>query len=610
MRRNWSGNTRVMLLTPFLIVLLFIVACGGGAEAPAATTAAGDVAAPDAVPTATPVAGAGPSDPDLSRGKVIFMVGGFGAERFDQVVPGGSLSKEPRKAFHGHLTSWEQNDDGTMRFSPGIASKWELADGGKTVIYTIGEGYKFHDGTTIDMDDALWTLQHSVGPAGVDYGAGVTINYARNMNEVVVGPGPRQISIRSRVQIPELPFYSAENEGGAANGQVYPARDKWLNGCKCPDDVYSAAETDAYDANPVGAGFLDLVEHVPSTLMAFERFDDFYYQPANGFPTDKRIKFAAMDMQLVPEEAIRASALEAGNADIGRITLETLPQVEAGGGRLVLSPESVMIETFLYGCYKPELPCFNKGVRQAYSYAMDRQSMADNLFNKGAKPGQDIFEINGWWIVTKSTFGYKPDLDPYPFDPQKARDLFTAAGIKNPDNPGGKDHGEWVINTFPDPLAPFLVESARLFAKNLRDELGMEVTVRVFDKVGFSKARINREDFHGQIAWVAQNTRMEGGGISRGVYITPERPELEFTRTSVHDDPELFAVVRDALTTVGSPGFEEVFHDLWVRLRDESYSLHTGYINAPWGIGPRIATWVPYPVCEYACALHTITLAE
>jgi hypothetical protein len=44
------------------------------------------------------------------------------------------------------------------------------------------------------------------------------------------------------------------------------------------------------------------------------------------------------------------------------------------------------------------------------------------------------------------------------------------------------------------------------------------------------------------------------------------------------------------------------------RFRDESFEMSFGYINIPFGVGPRIKTWEPYPLAFYPTALHTITL--
>ena len=235
--------------------------------------------------------------------------------------------------------------------------------------------------------------------------------------------------------------------------------------------------------------------------------------------------------------------------------------------------------------------------------------MRDGLF------GPEVFKINGFWIVTESTIGYSSELDPFAFDPVKARQLFTEAGFKNPDNPGGKDFGQMVLITYPDPLLPNLIESARLAAADWEEELGLEVEVRVMDKVTYGKIRTNSpEDFSGQAVWVAQNTRMDGAGITRAVAITPQRESPANAKfqpnTRVHNDPEIFDLLTETMLSTGGPTAEQDWNMAYQRMRDESYHLSLGYVNAPWGVGPRILSWDPFPVCEYACAYHTITIPQ
>ena len=593
----------------FALLLVAAVACGSAAEEPAPAAPAAEQPAASSGSSMQPTAMPAPADPamamdgEVSSGRVTMMLGGFGAEVFDNTV--GGLAKEPRKHIHGNLTTWDLID-GEMQIVDGIASKWEMSEDLKTLTYTVMEGAYFHDDTPIEVEDVFWTLTHTVGPNAGEYGGSVAISFSKISERVEMGPGPRQVSVVAQVPIPDVAVYWSENEGGASSGQMMPKRDLvWT-----PENTLEYKElADAYNLNPIGAGPLKLIEHVPQTSMLFERFDKFYYQPDNGFPHDKRMKFGEILMTLVPEEATRVAALETGEADIGRVSQATFDQVKSGGGSIVLSPESVIIESYLFGCYDPALPCNDKGVRQALNYAINKESIRDNLL------GAEVFEINGFWIVTESTIGYSPELDPFPFDAVKARELFTAAGFKNPDNPGGKDFGPMVLNTYPDPLLPNLIESARLAAADWENELGLDVEVRVFDKVSYGLIRTKTpEEFSGQAVWVAQNTRMDGAGITRAVAITPQR-ETEANKafqpnTRIHNDQSLFDLLTKTMLSTGGPNAETDWNKAYMRMKDDSYHLSLGYVNAPWGVGPRIMTWEPFPVCEYACALHTITIPK
>lgn len=73
-------------------------------------------------------------------------------------------------------------------------------------------------------------------------------------------------------------------------------------------------------------------------------------------------------------------------------------------------------------------------VRQALNYAVDRQAIADKIYSGYARPLKCS-------TIPEQAFGHNPDLQPYPYDPDKARQLLTEAGavgktiqfVSNPD---------------------------------------------------------------------------------------------------------------------------------------------------------------------------------
>ncbi len=570
-------------------LLLVGVACGAAATA-TSTPPVVQVATP--VPTARLAATPSPTRaptpiaaPAVNPGKVTLMVASFGNERFDATY-GSTVGKEYHKAFHGFLLSWDFKD-GRMVISPGIATRWEISSDGLTWTYTIRKGVKFHDGTELTAEDVLWSLQHGIGPQARDYSKhSVGINYSKIMDRIEQ-TGPDRVSVTTKVPAPELPIYISENEGGAGVGVALPRR----------ATLHDEKEELAYDRNPIGAGIIKLVKYVPLEVMTFERFADHYYQPKNGFPTDKRLNFSLLDLRVIPEEATRVAALRTGEADIGRVSLVTRKQVEAGGGRLVFSPEGVAFDVQQHGCWKPQYPCHDKRVRQALSYTLDKELMRDKLYG-----GPEVMQVKGWTsTVTPSTIGYSPDLDPYPFDPVKARQLLADAGYS-----GGKGFGKLIVNTYEDPLIPLLPEAAQLGADLWRRELGLDVEVRALDKVKLNSIRtLTIENLDGQIGWTANNTRLDPAGQTRTFYLAPQ-PGGPYAR--LHNDPELFALVGQAMAVFDPAEKERAFNSLYRRLRDESYDISLGYLNVPWGVGPRIAKWQPYPLAEYASALHTIAL--
>ena len=199
--------------------------------------------------------------------------------------------------------------------------------------------------------------------------------------------------------------------------------------------------------------------------------------------------------------------------------------------------------------------------------------------------------------MTPSTIGYSPELDPWPFDPGKARQLLADAGY-----PGGKGYRKLVVNTWRSTASPLMPELAQLAADSWRRELGLDVEVRVGDEATLKKAEDLGEDLYGQILWRDNETRVDAASTVRGRFGTPENTGR------LHNDPELFALVRETLAISDPAKRPEAVNQLYRQLKEESYQIQTGYINIPWGVGPRILTWEPYPLAFYPTALHTITL--
>ena len=546
---------------------------------------------PTAVPAAVPE-----TEPESNQGTITLMLNDFGAERFDTHLTTGGV--EYLRAIHGLLIA-EDAFDGTLKLGPGIATKWEISSDFLTWTVTIRDGVRFHDGSELTIDDVVWSLQHGIGPGAYEYVTGnSSITLSRSM-EIIEKTGPNQVSLTTMEPSVEIPSRISEGTRGGLIGAIMPRR----------DTLHDFDEELAFDSNPIGAGPMSFVEHISAESMTLERFADFYYQPDNGFSGDKRMKFKELDLRLVPEEAARVAALRSGDGDIGLISLDTKDQVESGGGRVVFGPEGVAISVRFIGCWDPAIapttindieiprenyPCIDKRVRQALAYALPKEAIQNNLYGS-----PDVWEIKGWTRVTPSAIGYSPELDPFHYDPDKARELLAEAGY-----PGGEGFPPLVINTWPNNAVPFLVETALQGASSWEQELGLDVEVKVSDGAISSKVLFGTTDFFGQIVWRDDRPRLDPASLLKSRYGTRE----SFSQT--HQDAELYALSEQGLSAFDPATREGVLRDIYRRLKDEAHFISFGYLNIPWGAGPRILTWEPNPLSNFPSALHTIELAE
>jgi peptide/nickel transport system substrate-binding protein len=73
------------------------------------------------------------------------------------------------------------------------------------------------------------------------------------------------------------------------------------------------------------------------------------------------------------------------------------------------------------GTWLTKGPTSDIRVRQAMSYSINRQELADTMFKGFAKPG-------GAWFMNESTYGWDPSWKPDAYDVAKAKQLLAAAG--------------------------------------------------------------------------------------------------------------------------------------------------------------------------------------
>ena len=577
----WRNKSTSWLLAVMALTLILGIACGSAAQSPeapeepaqpaapaaaepaAAAPASSGASAPaaSAAPTAVPQQAAEPAQAmaEVADITLTVMVGGWG-HRFLPVH--GTNCHNHYNVIHDFLIRTDAN----RASIPGMLSSWELSEDGHTWTATVRDDGYFHDGSQVTGEDLLFTWLQAWGPGAQEVATSSSAaNMASNV-ELIQQIGPQQVSItHANIDSSFEGFIS--DASGACQGIIRPAGELGT--------IHDADAMVAYDQNPIGAGIMAMTRQVEDEVMSFERFDQYYAE-------DRRVPFQFLDLRKIPEESTRAAALRAGEADIAPVSLATKDQVEAGGGKVIVGPEASYLRIMFIGCgwdYYPDLPCNDKRVRQALGYAIDKDALRDDLFG-----GPEIFEAKGWAHVTPSSIGYSPALDPFPYDPDKARELMAEAGY-----PNGEGFGKLIVNTWSSRAVPFLPESAQLAANYWKDELGLDTEVRVGDETALKKATKARDPLAGQILWRDNEARRDGRSAARSSYGTAPKDGSKGGNWS--HTPEIVNQVQEALSVFDPAKIDEVWHDVFVRLREEHYEMAMGYVHVQWGVGPRIESW-------------------
>ena len=565
-----------LTLVGLLLTLGVLIACGPTAPQaaePAAPVSEAPAVAPvkvEVVPTAVPAAAAEPPAAAEVTGTVTIMQAVWGNQLFDT----RDASAEVRR--YGQLVHgfWLASNE-KVELIPGIAESWNLSEDGLTWTFTIREGVKFHDGTDLTIDDALFTMTDSFVPEAF---ASKVSGFGRKRDTIEI-TGPNTVAFT---------LTDTDTSVGSVLSESFPSSNY---GAIMPKAYMEEVGRDAYNESPIGAGAFKVAEFVRSEKITLERFDEYYYQPANGFEEDRRPNFQTIELRLVPESATRASAMEAGQADIIEANLEVRKQVERGGGRILLGPEATYTIVRLNGCWDPDLPCSDRNVRRALSLAIDKELIMSELYGESG-------HAKGWDLVTPSSLGYSPELDPFPQDIPEAQRLLAEAGY-----PGGEGFPKLEIDTWVAGEMPFMPELAQLIADMIHENLGIETSVMVGES-GAVKAAVRSGQRDGHLFVRPNEARRDGGSSIKNAYGDFE------TKGPTAKDPALRDIVLETLAIQDPDLKHEAYNKMYRALREEQYAFGVGYVDLPWGIGPKITSWQPWPMNSNPTAWWTLALQE
>ncbi len=170
-----------------------------------------------------------------------------------------------------------------------------------------------------------------------------------------------------------------------------------------------------------GTGPFKLVEWRRGDSVIMERFADYYggatdWAPAGPAKVDRLI------FKIIPENSSRIAALLAGEVDVvNEVPISMIPQIDSSGKAKVVKANGTRSFFIALNVTKP--PFNDVRIRQAANYAIDKKLLIDKLLAGTATP------LDG--VLSPESFGYKPGLKHYGYDPDMAKKLLTEAGFPN-----------------------------------------------------------------------------------------------------------------------------------------------------------------------------------
>jgi ABC-type transport system substrate-binding protein len=606
MRLGRLSDIRLLLAVGLTAALIGAVACGSSGEPDAATGGAGaDTAASTGATdgsatgdtTSSPEATAEPSAYEITGGHVNLLVTNIGNGKLDPFLTEGEDLKFQR-IFQAPLVGGK----GGSELTPSVAQDWSVSADGKVWTFTINVGsIKAHDGNVITRDDVFFNLDSRLGEEALrlletTYYEPRDVALTALIDGVTKGPADDQVQITFNTVRLDFAFNWSENSQGA-NPMIVPEASM--------RERAGATGFEGYETDPVGIGSMRVTDFVLEQKYSFERFDDFFWTPENGYDEDRRVTFDTLTIELVPEPAARLAALRSGDAQLIEANINMIGDIESIDGASVAWQNESSYNLVVYvDCWQETMWCYRKEARQAAEHAIDKDLIVNDLYTPEA------VAANGFSHVTPNALGWGENLAPRPYDLEKSYELLKSIGFGGPNGDDGTDaNGEQVsftVYTWEAGDLPGLPDLAQLYKDFWVDGLGWDVKVVVGDAAS-TRQQWNNRELPGDVLVRTNEARYDGTSIAQGSYLNKE------IAWRVIDDPALepwasttTPRVMEGLSDLNPDTRHATYNAMWNYLQEETHWGDGFHTNVPWGLGSEIESYEPWSLVPYVTAIWTL----
>ena len=453
----------------------------------------------------------------------------------DPHVQKGAADATVKNMVYSRLLTWDRN----MKVVPELAESWNVVDD-TTVTFKLAQGVKFHNGAELTADDVVFSFQRmqdpKIGASAAGAFEGMTFTTSDKYTVQLKLQAPNAAIFQQLARTDALIVNKAHVEGGADLNQVM-----------------------------MGTGPFTFKGREPNVSFEVTRFADYFRSP---LPYLDGIKFVPYS-----DETAKSTAIRTGEIDfIDYVPWQQMGQIEqlAQQGQLKFYSGSKSLFMTLY--MNPSQPPFNdKRVRQAVSWAIDRNAVGKSIFFGRGKPMTGSF-------IPDSFLGYDASLDgTYGYDPDKAKSLLADAGWKDENGDGileahgvdGVDDGTPLkVNFLATNLYAMHYDLAELAQAELKD-LGVDGTVELVDWPTRTKRRLDVHPWEIQADGLGQSVTDPS---FMDVYYHSKRglwpSRLHFA------DPDVDAQLDKALATYDEAERAKLYNEVDKKMLDACYFVY------------------------------------
>ena len=326
-----------------------------------------------------------------------------------------------------------------------LAESWEDSPDGRTTTFRSHPDATFHDGRKVTANDIKWSLERAADPLTEAFNASVFLGDIVGVSQKLSGAsdaisGVRVINdstLTITIDAPKPYFLSK---------LTYPV--------SFVLDQQNVESGRGWIFEPNGTGPFKLAEYRPGEILRLEKFDGYHLGPAMIDAVEFLIS-GGNSMLMYENDELHITGIPLALLD------GVLDPSNPLRRDVVTAPPQFDIEYF--GLNTTEPPFDDVKVRQAFNYAIDRQTLASTLL-------QDLV-VPAAGILPPGFPGYNPDLQGYEYDPEKARRLIKESKY------GGLEKLPRITLTLPGSFGAAVSPSIEAMLAMWEENLGVDINL-------------------------------------------------------------------------------------------------------------------------------------
>jgi len=326
-------------------------------------------------------------------------------------------------------------------YVPCLAEEWVISEDNTSITFRLRKDVQFHDGWgELTASDVKYTIETACSQWDQAQ------RYLGNLIERLEVLGPYELAIYLKTAMAEDVLHHVAPTNQVGLGIVSKA-------------YYDSVGLAEGNRKPVFSGPYKLVEYTLGKTLEMTAVENHW----RVVPEFKTVIFKE-----VPELFTRSAMMYAGEADVAEMTPDQAATLERDGFDIVSVPNAEYLTLALGGqwlssveTYDPDLPWLDKRVREAMNLAIDRDEIVRELLHGLGSPISDFVHLP-----------HADTRNPYPYDPDRAKELLTQAGYAD-----GFDFKLWIFQ-FPGRLDP---TDILMSVAGYWEEIGLDPEIATFN---------------------------------------------------------------------------------------------------------------------------------